>query len=125
MKTLTVLKVSPGCRPEVVHISHTLLEMQKLVGGKIEAIYPFEDPVAVVCNEEGKLTGEEPNRAIKDPNTGEIMDIICGTFFVCGLTREDFGSLDGQLIQKYNKFFCYPEMFLWNGSRLVVLNMVG
>ena len=31
-----------------------LEEMQALVGGYIQAVYPFEDPVAVVCNEEGK-----------------------------------------------------------------------
>ena len=28
-----------------------LEEMQALVGGYIQAVYPFEDPVAVVCND--------------------------------------------------------------------------
>ena len=77
MKMITVLKISPGHKPEVVKIEHSLREMQKLVGGQIEAIYPIEDPVAIVCNEEGKLTCQEPNRTIRDPDIVEIMDIIC------------------------------------------------
>lgn len=125
MKMITVLKASPGHRAEVVQIEHSLREMQKLVGGPIEAIYPFENPVAIVCNEEGKLTGETPNRAIYDPDTGEILDVICGPFFVCGLTEDDFGSLTGEQIAEYKSLFEFPEMFLWNGSQLVVLNVVG
>lgn len=34
-----------------------LEEMQALVGGYIQAIYPFPDKAAVVCNEEGKNLG--------------------------------------------------------------------
>ena len=60
MKSMTVLKISPLCRPEVISIPHTLEDMQAVVNGPIQAVYPFEDPVAIVCNEEGKLTGEEP-----------------------------------------------------------------
>ena len=123
MKSMTVLKVCPGCRPEVITIAHTLEDMQLTVGGSIQAVYPYEDPVAIVCNEEGKLLGMEPNRAICDSDTGEIVEIICGTFFICGLTTEDFTSLTGKQIQYYTKLFEYPEMFLWNGSQLVVLKM--
>ena len=120
---MTVLKLSPGCRPEVISIPHTLKEMQTIVGGSIEAIYPFEDQVAIVCNEEGKLLGQEPNRAIRDPDTGEIIDVICGTFFVCGLTEDNFGSLTDVQITYYSKIFEFPEIFLWNGNRLIVLQM--
>lgn len=120
---MTVLKLSPGCRPEVISIPHTLEAMQNLVGGCIEAICPFEDQVAIVCNEEGKLLGQEPNRAIRDPDTGEIIDVICGTFFVCGLTEDDFGSLTGEQITYYSKLFEHPELFLWDGNRLVVLKI--
>jgi len=123
MKSITVLKVSPGCRPEVISLLHTLKEMQNIVGGSIEALYPFEDLVAIVCNEEGKILGMEPNRAIYNPDTGEIMDVICGPFFVCGLTEDDFGSLTGEQIAKYSKLLETPEVFLWDGSRLVVLKI--
>ena len=62
-------------------------------------------------------------RILRDPDTGEIMDIICGTFFICGLTTDDFTSLTAKQIQYYTKLFEYPEKFLWNGSQLVVLKM--
>lgn len=111
----------PGRKPERIAIPHTLEAMQEKVGGYIQAIYPYEDPVAIVCNEEGKLMGMEPNRAIRDPATNEITDIICGTFFVCGLGEEDFCSLTEEQIAKYTKLFHNPEVFLWNGTNLVVL----
>ena len=120
---MTVLKLSPGCKPEVISIPHTLEAMQNLVGGSIEATYPYQDQVAIVCNEEGKILALEPNRAIRDPDTGEIIDVICGTCFVCGLTEDDFGSLTGEQIAYYSKLFEFPELFLWNGNRLIVLEM--
>ena len=123
MEAITVLKISPGRRPEKITIAHTLEAMQAVVGGSIQAIYPFEDPAALVCNEEGKLLGMEPNRAIRDTDTGEMVEIICGTFFICGLGREDFESLTQQQIQYYARLFEYPEMFLWNGAQLVVLQI--
>ena len=118
---MTVLKIMPGRKPERVSIPHTLESMQELVGGCIQAIYPYEDPVAIVCNEEGKLMGMEPNRAVRDPDTNEITDIICGNFFVCGLGEEDFCSLTEEQATKYSKLFHSPEVFLWNGTNLVVL----
>ena len=33
-------------------------------GGLIEAVYPFEEEVAIVCNEEGKINGMPLNRAL-------------------------------------------------------------
>lgn len=122
MKKISVLKVSLGKRPELITIPHTLEEMQRIVEGSIQAIYPYEDPVALVCNEEGKLLGQKPNRAIRDAN-GTITEIICGTFFICGLTRENFGSLTKGQIDFYSKLFWSPELFLWNGNNLVVLPM--
>ena len=123
MKSMTVLKVCPGCRPEVITIAHTLEDMQLTVGGSIQTVYPFEEPVAIVCNDAGKLKGEEPCRVLRDSDTGEILDIICGTFFICGLTTDNFKSLTAKQIQHYTKLFEYPEMFLWNGSQLVVLKI--
>lgn len=81
-----------------------LKEMQALVGGYIQAVYPFEDPVAVVCNEEGKNLGLPFNRPLLDEH-GLPYDIICGTFFVSGLGAEDFASLTDEQIQKYKAMF--------------------
>ena len=120
--TMTVLKVMPGRKPERITIPHTLDAMQSMVCGYIQAIYPYEDSIAIVCNEEGKLLGMEPNRAIRNED-GDILDIICGTFFICGLSEDDFGSLTEEQITCYTKLFQYPETFLWNGYNLVVLQM--
>ena len=118
--TMTVLKIMPGRKPERITIPHTLDAMQSMVCGYIQAIYPYEDSIAIVCNEEGKLLGMEPNRAIRNED-GDILDIICGTFFICGLSEDDFCSLTEEQITNYSELFRYPEMFLWNGHNLVVL----
>ena len=55
--TIAVLIVEPGKKPYVKEIDSGLESLQHEVGGYIEAIYPYEDPVALVCNEEGKLEG--------------------------------------------------------------------
>lgn len=40
---IRVLYVQPGKYPEERLIEHTLVAMQALVGGDIEAVYPWED----------------------------------------------------------------------------------
>ena len=120
--TMTVLKVMPGRKPERITIPHTLDAMQSMVCGYIQAIYPYEDSIAIVCNEEGKLLGMEPNRAVRNED-GEIQDIICGTFFICGLSEDDFCSLTEEQLIHYSEVFRYPEAFLWNGHNLVVLQL--
>ena len=120
---LTVLKVCAGAKPEVVTIPHTLKAMQDIVGGTIQAIYPFEDAVALVCNDEGKLMGLPLNRAVRDPDTGTILDIIAGTFFICGLGEDDFASLTKAQIDHYSNLFRHPEMFLQSESQLLILQL--
>lgn len=122
MNSMTILKIMPGRKPERVTIPHTLDAMQRLVCGDIQAIYPYEDMVALVCNEEGKLLGMEPNRSVRNED-GDILDIISGTFFICGLNEDDFCSLTEEQIVYYNNLFFHPEIFLWNGHNLVVLQM--
>ena len=118
---MEIVAVMPGCKPERITMPHTLEAMQHMVGGYIQAIYPYEDPVAIVCNEEGKISALEPNRAVRDLDTNEIIDIICGTFFICGLNEDDFCSLTEEQITKYSKLFHSPEVFLWNGTNIVAL----
>ena len=120
---MTVLKIMPGHKPERIAIPHTLEAMQAVVGGYIQAVYPFEEPVAIVCNEEGKIFCLEPNRAIRDPGSREILDVVCGTFFICGLSEDDVCSLTDAQLNYYSELFRYPELFLWNGNNLVILKM--
>ncbi len=117
---IEVLLVEPGQYPRIAEISGTLESMQDTVGGYIQAVYPFDDPVAIICDEEGKLKGSELNRAVKD-ESGNIIDIIAGTFFVCGLGEDDFTSLTGELRDKYEEVFRQPESFLKLGSRIMAI----
>ena len=67
---MKVIIVRPLEEPVAAEIEPGLKPMQEIVGGYIQAVYPFEEPVALICNEEGKLLGLEPNRAIRNPETG-------------------------------------------------------
>ena len=119
---MQILIVEPERRPEVKEIDGTLKSMQKVVGGYIQAIYPFDDAVALVANEEGKLDGLPANRGLRDED-GQIYDIVCGTFFLCGAPAdsEHFTSLTAEQIEKYRKRFYTPELFLGMDGHIVCL----
>ncbi len=118
--TLSVLKITPGQYPQQVEIDNDLKALQQAVGGSIGASYPFEDPVAIVYNDDGKLMGLPLNRALWDED-GLMYDVIAGTFLVVGLGEEDFVSLSPEMAQKYEQLFHQPEAFLKLGNRLLVL----
>ena len=119
-ETITVLVVEPGKRPYTKKIEPGLKSLQREVGGHIEAVYPFPEPVAIVCRETGKLDGCPLNRALRD-ETGTIYDIIAGTFLVVGLTEDDFGSLNPELLQVFTQRFRQPETFMMIGGQLLAV----
>lgn len=114
---MNVLLVEPGEAPREVKIGDDLKSMQDVVGGLIEAVYPYEDPVALVCNEEGKLNGLPLNRKLED------YDIIAGTFFICGLSEDNFDSLPPDLMAKYKNKFAQPEQFVRLGNHIIAVPM--
>lgn len=119
---MRILIVEPEHRPEVREIDDSLKSMQEIVGGLIQTIYPFDDPVALVYNDEGKLMGLPANRGLRDRN-GQIYDIVCGTFFLCGAPpdSEHFTSLTTEQIEQYQEQFHTPEMFWGANGRIVCL----
>ena len=100
MSKITVLVVEPEKKPYVKEIDNTLMSLQLEVGGGIQAIYPFDEPVAIVCADCAKLEGIPLNRAQRDEN-GKVYDIIAGTFLVVGLTDVGFGSLSKEQIRLF------------------------
>ena len=100
MKVLVVEPQKP-CRVQEIE---SLPDMQQLVGGDIEAVYPFQELVAVVCNADGKLLGLPMNRPLLDKDYLPY-DIIRGTFFVAGLGQEEFISLTDEQIQRYKSLY--------------------
>ena len=119
---MRVLVVEPERRPEVQEIDGSLRSMQEVVGGWIQALFPFDEPLALVCNDEGKLMNLPANRGLRDKN-GQIYDIVCGTFFLCGAPSDSdhFTSLTPEQIERYRERFHTPEMFWGMDGRIVCL----
>ena len=123
---MRILLVEPERRPEVKEIDDSLCTMQGIVGGLIQPVYPFDDPVALVCNDEGKLLGLPANRGLRGED-GQIYDIVCGTFFLCGAPPDSdhFTSLTSEQAEQYRKRFYTPEMFWGIDGHIVCLPLEG
>ena len=61
---IKVLLVEPEKYPKEIVIDDTLEAMQEVVGGDIEEYMPYDDDIAIICNEEGKVRGLPLNRAV-------------------------------------------------------------
>ncbi len=111
-KMIDVIMVEPMRPPGIVSMRDNTKAMQEAVGGEIEEYMPFDDDIAIVCNQEGKHSGLPLNRAIRDEN-GEIIDVIAGTFFIAYAPpeSEEFLSMPEELSGKYMEKFRYPEKF--------------
>ena len=112
---IRVLYVQPGKYPEERFIEHTLAAMQALVGGDIEAVYPWEDNACVVCDDEGKLKHKPLNRPLED------YDVLSGDFFVCGLGKGNFTSLTDEQMKRYERLYHDPVVFV--PSRMGIIPM--
>ena len=111
---MRILVIEPLEKPYIKEIDGSLESMQKIVGGLIQAVYPFDDlEIALVCNEEAKLIGLPLNRALYN-DTGQIYDIIAGTFFLCQAPAdsENFESLNDEQIKQFKEKYRYSEIYL-------------
>ena len=82
---LAVIK-EPGQAPRLEPLFENTLEaFQAAVGGCIETVTLATDLV-IICNEEGKLIGLEPNMKIPG-------DILCGTIIVAGVSGDEFDDV--------------------------------
>ena len=122
---MRVLIVEPGCAPYEKEIASSLAQMQAIVGGTIQAIHPFAEPVALICNDEAKLLGMPLNRALYD-GEGRIYDVIAGTFFLCGVSPDssEFTSLEDAQIQRFKRRFRCPELFAQFDGNIVAIPVI-
>ena len=103
---MKVVICEPGQYARIAEIEPTLKAEQEIVGGLIDCVYPWpNDMAALVCNDEGKLNGLPLNRALED------YDVIAGTFFICGISGENFCSLTEEQRARYLQKFRAPEVF--------------
>lgn len=122
---MNVLMIEPRKRPHLCDLPNDLKSMQAAVGGLIQMISPFENPdVTLVCNDEGKLLGLPLNRGLSHPETGELYEIIAGTFFLSGHSEGDLISLTDEQIAQYTKLFYTPEWFIKVNGKIQSLPML-
>ena len=108
---MKVILLEPGKLARVTEIKPNLSDMQAVVKGDIEPAYFFDDPVCLICNEEGKINGMRLNRGVYDDQK-QLVDIIAGPAFLCRDAGDHFDSLTDDLIKKYSEQFKYPERFI-------------
>ena len=117
---MKVLMIEPGKAPYEAELDGSLESMQEAVGGGIEGYYPYAEPVAIVCNDEGKINGLPLNRAIYNQD-GEMIEIMAGTFFIAGLGEESFADLPDYFMEQYKEQFRYPEKFYRLAGEIVAV----
>lgn len=116
---MRVLMVRPNEHPVVMELERGLDAMYKaLECDTITATYPWEDPVALVTDDEGLFTEKQPCRYVKD-----LQQPILGNFFICGLGNEDFADLPDCYVKKYMEMFWHPEMILMTPAGITVIEM--
>ena len=108
-KSMRVVLVDPGKPAEAVDILTTYDDLHNIIDGYLECIN-LEPGICMVCNEEGKLNGSAPNRALYDGD-GDVMDIVFGRFFICDGSTDSFDSLSEEKIKEYLERFKNPERF--------------
>lgn len=120
-KVMHILIVETGKHPREAEIDGSLESLQKTVGGYIQAIYPFEDEVAVICDDEAKLKSDTQwNRILP-----ETHDVIKGPFIIAGLGDEDFTDITPELAEKYKQRFWNIELFVPTPNGLMPIAIRG
>lgn len=87
--------------------------MQSLVEGDIEEYMLFDDEVAIICNEEGKMRRLLLIRTVYEDNK-EMVDIIASKFFICYalIESEKFLSMPRELAESTGKSSSIPKGFI-------------
>ena len=108
-KKIKALMIEPNKPPCITELCNDLDSLQKAVSigaseqGLIELVY-LEDNVSILCNEEGKLIGLEPNRRLGN-------DILCGVFYVVAENNNgELMSLTQEQQDRYSKMFWNPDV---------------
>ena len=112
---MRILIVEPDRHPRIAEIPHTLKAMQQTVGGYIEITYPWSDPIALVCDEEGLLKQLPFNRLVAPGSA------IFGTFFLCGIGEEELTDLPEELADKYMRLLYNPEVLVRTNTGYIAL----
>lgn len=97
---MKILVLEPNKGFKVREIEGELKDYQEIVGGYIEAVPTRNDNILMICNEEGKLEGLEPNFKMGN-------DIVVGSVLFVGRGGEDFRELTDEEITEVKGWFGY------------------
>jgi hypothetical protein len=100
MHKIRVFIKEPGKKLRSTHVSNTLENLQKIVGGYIETV-TFATNLVIICNEEGKITGLPYNCNICGMN-------FVGTIIFAGVDGDEFGDVPTKY-QDMKQLF--PQLF--------------
>lgn len=102
-----------GQEPKEIELVNDLKILQEFVGGYIEIIelshQDFNCIYLLVCNEEGKINQLSANRPVYNED-GELIDIICGDFFICRASEDDFYGLEDGDLEAIEYMECIGEV---------------
>lgn len=93
---MIVVTKKPNEKPLIVEIKNELSELQRIVKGHIE-IVQLAPKIVVICDDEGKLKGYEPNLKYG-------LDILVGTVIFAGVEGEELKSLNDEQIEIVTNF---------------------
>ena len=100
-ENVRAMLVIPHKHIEETFIGTSLEELQQAVDGFIELV-PDEHGCHILCNEEGKIRGFEPNRIYGS-------DVLVGTFLIVRIDDEgEFVSVTDDDITTYREIFDEP-----------------
>lgn len=120
MNQLTVVIVKVGQHPYTTIISNEIIAFQQQVGGYIQ-ILQLDKHTALICDEEGKLKGSQPNRGLVID--GQLVDVIHGTFILIAThpnTREFTSMSDEQAANLVNQYWHPEEFDVFNGQLIAI-----
>ena len=138
--TMKALLIPVGEEPREIEVEG-LADLQALVDGHIDAVgWVFNDAPTLYVNDEGKVNGMLPNRAVYvtaedagcqkwDGGTwaeGEVLDILYGPIVAVGLdprTGEDRDILPEEADRVHERFSGSVEAV--NSGAIEYLNIVG
>ncbi|MCQ2770348.1 MAG: DUF3846 domain-containing protein [Clostridia bacterium] len=121
-KNIDILFIEAGKRPQILKIENKFENIKELVGGYVEAVYPYEDNVALLCNECGKIMHMPYSRAAKTED-GRVFDLIAGPIVIAGVDDEDFTGLTKEQIDKYYNMYESPEFFVRDNGKTIILKV--
>ena len=117
---MKVLLVEPMRHPREIDITPSLEEYYRILDCRcITAVYPWEEPLALVTDDEGFFTDKLFSRYI--PEMGQP---ICGSFFLCGLGEENFADLPPELMKKFKEKFWNIQTFIHTKCGLLTVEEV-